>query len=194
MSRNQFAALIVVVIIGFTAITVAGWFSDRAAQESNRQAVSRVHDDLLAANRNLVTIHRDIHDLENVVRIQTRWNTRDTKQITSAISGAQDDEDQFVSLTDEVSGLRSDFADSEVTGERRASRRHAEMIKELSFIGSQLGSPPAAYCHGLRDRQDELSLWYNNAQTVHIQQIYGARLSALALLSAIVDCDYLLYP
>lgn len=189
MSRNQFAALLAVVVIGFAAIAVVGWLSDRAAQESNRKAINQVHEDLLAANRNIVSLYGLVQDLESQGKKLTSQVEESGQATVRAVKTAGEDH------VDAVTAAADD--QSRAWNRRNATdmEQHQEIIRVLRDIESEVTwVPPRSFCSGLRNRQNDAVSEFNNARNVYIQQLMQDRLSTIAILSAMLQCDYLLYP
>lgn len=189
MSHKQFVVLLAVVVIGFAAVAAVGWISDRTAQESNRKAISRVHDALLAANRNVVKIYGRIQDVEDQgKKITSQIEKSGQATLLAVESTGEDYVDAVATAADDQSRAwnRRDAKDTE---------QHQAILGALRDIESEVTwVPPRSFCNGLRDRQDETIDQFNEAANVYIQQIMQGRLSSIAILSAVLGCDYLLYP
>ena len=63
MSNRQFVGLVVLLIIGFGAMVVVGWLSDRTAQDSNERAIGRLQDDIEELQATVSDLQEDTGEL-----------------------------------------------------------------------------------------------------------------------------------
>lgn len=195
MSRNQFAALVATIVIGFAALIVVGWISDRTTQESNRKAIERVEADLKSANRNLVAVHNSITEVEDVVRIQARWDTRNTSQITEAISDAGAAiEGEVSEVSDSVEIIPGAVERAVRTQTRDLQTEIKRIAQEIDDLREQGDYEPALICQDLREYHELEAEELTKYKTMAEHNVTQLRVSALSLASILLNCRTVLYP
>ena len=187
MGQKQLTALVAVAIVGFAAVAALGWVSDRVAQESNRRAVERLRDDLEAA---VTAINSQAIQVQAEIREQGAAQRSSDTDLSELLAEAIYDSAGLVGET--ISDTA--FAVEQLRA-AAALRLNTKVVEAVNDVRSQVTlTPPRSFCSGLRSRQTETADRYKDARNVWIQQIMQSRLSSIALLSAVLQCDYLLYP
>ena len=192
MPTKQLAVVLAVIIICFAAVAVVGWISDRTAQESNDQAISRLQSDLNGVRDGVGEVRDSVEELKKTTDEASAASGETAAQLADRLVAVVD---RLIYVESAIVGMESSIDAGAGERDRLLRQLNGDVVDSLDEIFSAVYSPePAYFCTELRSLQEGYIEDFNSARNVYIQQIHQSRLSTLAIVAAVLDCNYLLYP